>query len=331
MAGITFSKHKDLFLIVFLVMYFVLTVVSLLIGLGESSGILAIIHILNALVIIPAVILVKHKRKLAIVLIISLIINFLTVRVISILQAIIDSNAGSSSQMSVILLGYSIISALMVIIMLVSIGLIHFYKSENPSLVFKRKIVVLGMIASILLLYTSISFSYSSTDGWIVLLSRITEMLRAIIFAVIFIVYFASLTQKEPVMVSTVQPPQRIENKTIPRQSVTKTRIVETNDESYFTGSTFSLVWLNIWTSMVTGITLGLAFPFMLCKKQHWLAKHTFINGRQLQFTGTGMQLFANWIKWSLLTVVTLGFYAFFIQIAIKKWTVSHTTFIEST
>jgi uncharacterized membrane protein YjgN (DUF898 family) len=84
---------------------------------------------------------------------------------------------------------------------------------------------------------------------------------------------------------------------------------------------------LDVWTSFLSTITLGIAIPFMLCKKEKWLEQHTFIEGRQLTFCGTGFQLFGQWMKWLLLTMITLGINSFFIPISVKKCTVSHTKF----
>ena len=41
------------------------------------------------------------------------------------------------------------------------------------------------------------------------------------------------------------------------------------------------------------------------------------------------IQLFGNWIKWLLFTIITLGIYSFWIQIAIKKWKTEHTYFLN--
>ena len=44
-------------------------------------------------------------------------------------------------------------------------------------------------------------------------------------------------------------------------------------------------------------------------------------------FDGRAIQLFGNWIKWLLLTVITLGIYGFWLNIKIKKWITKHTHF----
>lgn len=47
----------------------------------------------------------------------------------------------------------------------------------------------------------------------------------------------------------------------------------------------------------------------------NWKVKQTVIDGQRLYFDGTAMQLFGNWIKWLILTVITLGIYSFWLNI----------------
>jgi len=42
---------------------------------------------------------------------------------------------------------------------------------------------------------------------------------------------------------------------------------------------------------------------------EQWRAKYSFIEGRQLVFTATGVGLFGLWIKWFLLMVITVAIY----------------------
>ena len=59
----------------------------------------------------------------------------------------------------------------------------------------------------------------------------------------------------------------------------------------------------------------------------NWEIKHTVINGHRLRFDGTAIGLFGNWIKWLLLTIITIGIYGFWVSIALKKWKTKHTHF----
>ena len=58
-----------------------------------------------------------------------------------------------------------------------------------------------------------------------------------------------------------------------------------------------------------------------------WETKHTVIEGRRLTFDGTAIELFGQWIKWFLLTIITLGIYSFWVAISLKKWKTKHTHF----
>ena len=62
-----------------------------------------------------------------------------------------------------------------------------------------------------------------------------------------------------------------------------------------------------------------------------WYVRHTVINGKRLRFTGTAMQLFGNWVKWILLTIITLGIYGLWVGIKYAKWEVKHTEFEDQT
>ena len=51
------------------------------------------------------------------------------------------------------------------------------------------------------------------------------------------------------------------------------------------------------------------------------------INGRRLRFTAGGFSLIGLWIKWWLLTLLTLGIYFFWVIPSLNKWVVEHTDF----
>jgi len=82
-------------------------------------------------------------------------------------------------------------------------------------------------------------------------------------------------------------------------------------ERSYFDGTLLQLIGWHMLGGIVTVFTLGICYPWACCMIYNWETKHTVINGRRLKFTGTAMQLFGNWIKWLLLTVITLGSIAF--------------------
>jgi len=97
--------------------------------------------------------------------------------------------------------------------------------------------------------------------------------------------------------------------------------------ESKFTGGLLGMIGIGILQGLIITFTLGLGLPWAVCLKQRWIAKHTVIDGRRLIFDGTAWQLFGSYIKWFLLTVITLGIYSFWLNIKMKQWVVSHTHF----
>jgi uncharacterized membrane protein YjgN (DUF898 family) len=99
--------------------------------------------------------------------------------------------------------------------------------------------------------------------------------------------------------------------------------------ESYFDGGLFQLIGWKLLGAVITVFTLGICYPWAVCKVYNWEVKHTVINGRRLEFDGKAIQLFGNWIKWELLTIITLGIYGFWVKIKLKKWITKHTHFAE--
>jgi uncharacterized membrane protein YjgN (DUF898 family) len=80
---------------------------------------------------------------------------------------------------------------------------------------------------------------------------------------------------------------------------------------------------------LITVATFGICYPFALVLNERWRAKHTFIDGQQLAFTGSATGLFGHWIKWFLLSVVTLGIYLFWVGPKLQAWTTVNTEFAK--
>ena len=97
--------------------------------------------------------------------------------------------------------------------------------------------------------------------------------------------------------------------------------------ESKFTGGLLGMIGIGILQGLIITFTLGLGLPWAVCLKQRWIAKHTVIDGRKLTFDGTGGQLFGNYIKWFLLTIITFGIYGFWLTIKMQQWITKHTPF----
>ncbi len=113
--------------------------------------------------------------------------------------------------------------------------------------------------------------------------------------------------------------------------TVSHTHIKENGEnnksKSTFDGKLIQLIGYSILAFIVTVFSIGLAYPWAVCLKLHWEAKHTVIDGKRLCFNGNGAQLFGKYILWIVLTVVTFGIYGLWLAIKMKKWTVSHTHF----
>ena len=98
-------------------------------------------------------------------------------------------------------------------------------------------------------------------------------------------------------------------------------------NNSEFDGGLLGLIGISILQGILITFTLGLGAPWAVCIRERWVAKHTIIDGRRLTFDGNGGQLFGNYIKWFLLTIVTFGIYGFWLSIKMKQWIVKHTHF----
>lgn len=78
---------------------------------------------------------------------------------------------------------------------------------------------------------------------------------------------------------------------------------------------------------LITILTIGIFYPFALVLLERWRAKHCYIDGRQLVFTGSAIGLFGRWLLWLLLIFITLGIYSFWVIPAIQKWKWENTSF----
>lgn len=100
--------------------------------------------------------------------------------------------------------------------------------------------------------------------------------------------------------------------------------------EYYECGATFD-GWLGqqalitLLGAVISVLTLGLALPAAVTASARWRATHTVLDGRRLTFDGKGAQLFGNYIKWWLLSVITFSIYAWFIPNRLRAWKAKHT------
>lgn len=96
---------------------------------------------------------------------------------------------------------------------------------------------------------------------------------------------------------------------------------------SEFTGGVLGWIGHIIVFMLVNSITLGIAFPWMICYMGRWIAKNTTIEGKSVEFVGSGAGLFGNWIVWLLLSIITFGIYSLWVPTKVIKWIVKNIQF----
>ena len=84
-------------------------------------------------------------------------------------------------------------------------------------------------------------------------------------------------------------------------------------------GGTMQLVAIAV-TAVLS--LIGLAWAAIRFIK--WDTKHTVISGNSIKFNGNAFQLLGNCIKWTFLTIITVGIYALWLPIKVRKWKVKH-------
>ena len=132
--------------------------------------------------------------------------------------------------------------------------------------------------------------------------------------------------------------------------------------ESKFSGSFFGYAWVNFVYYASVILTANIAMPFGLCYRERWVAKHTVIHGKQLEFYGSAIKLFlkkrlfavvspillalamglfftgdraqelggvAYGFRIALLVMVLLGYFLYTVWLSrrMRKWIVKHTRF----
>ena len=94
-----------------------------------------------------------------------------------------------------------------------------------------------------------------------------------------------------------------------------------------FDGGAGSFFIVGVLSTLLIVCTLGLATPWAVVMRYRWRTNHTIIDGRRLRFTGSGLGLFGNWVKWWALCFVTLGVYMFWVIPRLTRWATEHQDF----
>jgi uncharacterized membrane protein YjgN (DUF898 family) len=94
-----------------------------------------------------------------------------------------------------------------------------------------------------------------------------------------------------------------------------------------FDGGAATYLGTGLLGFLITVCTLGICYPFALVLVQRWRAKHSYIDGQRLIFTGSAIGLFGSWIKWFFLCIITVGIYGFWVGPRIARWKWEHMDF----
>ena len=87
---------------------------------------------------------------------------------------------------------------------------------------------------------------------------------------------------------------------------------------SFFDGGLLPLIGWTILGFLVTVLSIGILYPWSLVMVYGWKINHTVIDGHRMQFSGSAVGLFGNWIKWLFLMIITVGIYSFWVGIKLR-------------
>jgi uncharacterized membrane protein YjgN (DUF898 family) len=99
--------------------------------------------------------------------------------------------------------------------------------------------------------------------------------------------------------------------------------------ESTFTGSNWGLIWRSVAMSYGMILTLFIATPWLLAWYYKWYYGHTIIDNTQLEFTGSGKNMFFIY-TYLLLTVITFFFASLFMMAWLERKSMAFVHFIKS-
>ena len=98
---------------------------------------------------------------------------------------------------------------------------------------------------------------------------------------------------------------------------------------SGFEGNMFEWIGYNLVTALVSGLTCGIAVPWVVCSFNKWYAPNVRISGKRLRFEGSGAELFGQYIIVLLLSIVTCGLYYSWGYVRLRRWAISHLSLEE--
>lgn len=110
---------------------------------------------------------------------------------------------------------------------------------------------------------------------------------------------------------------------------VNKSSIIKNKEkyDSYYDNTTKNYIIQHLKWIFLEVITLGLAYPWVLCMKYEEKCEYTVICGKRLKFIGNPKELIKHWFFWWILIIITLGFYSLVVSVRFEQWTAANTIF----
>ena len=89
--------------------------------------------------------------------------------------------------------------------------------------------------------------------------------------------------------------------------------------------------WLghHLFNFFITLITVGIFYPWAICRQYRWEISHKVIDGHKLTFDGKGISLLGHWLLWMLLTIITIGIYGLWVPCKLQAWITERTHISE--
>ncbi len=98
---------------------------------------------------------------------------------------------------------------------------------------------------------------------------------------------------------------------------------------SGFEGNMFEWIGYSLVMGLASGLTCGIAVPWVVCSFNKWYAPNVRISGKRLRFEGSGAELFGQYIIVLLLSIVTCGLYYSWGYVRLRRWAISHLSLEE--
>ena len=99
--------------------------------------------------------------------------------------------------------------------------------------------------------------------------------------------------------------------------------------DSYFDNTVVHTAIHHVKLIVLGIVTLGLAYPWLLCSKYEAKYKHTVVCGKRLKFIGDPKELIAHWVLWWFLMIITFGLYGIVVKVRFEQWIAANTVFEE--